>query len=36
MAKLAQLWGCIQKFPGWVDDKIYAYNNKHSLRSNTH
>jgi hypothetical protein len=26
---------CIQKFPDWVDNEIYAYNNKHSLRSNT-
>jgi hypothetical protein len=24
-----------QKFPDWVDNEIYAYNNKHSLRSNT-
>jgi hypothetical protein len=29
------LRGCIQKFPDWVDKEIYAYNNKHSLRSNT-
>jgi hypothetical protein len=27
--------GCIQKFPDWFDNEIYAYNNKHSLRSNT-
>jgi hypothetical protein len=27
--------GCIQKVPDWVDNEIYAYNNKHSLRSNT-
>jgi hypothetical protein len=27
--------GCIQKSPNWVSNKIYAYNNKHSLRSNT-
>jgi hypothetical protein len=27
--------GYIQKFPDWVDNEIYAYNNKHSLRSNT-
>jgi hypothetical protein len=27
-------WGCIQKFPDWVDNEIYAYNNKHSLRNN--
>jgi len=27
--------GCIQKFPDWVDNEIYAYNNKDSLRSNT-
>jgi hypothetical protein len=26
---------CIQNFPDWVDNEIYAYNNKHSLRSNT-
>jgi hypothetical protein len=26
---------CIQKFPDWVDNEIYAYNNKHLLRSNT-
>jgi hypothetical protein len=25
---------CNQKFPDWVDNEIYAYNNKHSLRSN--
>jgi hypothetical protein len=36
----ATLWepgvrGCIKKFPDWVDNEIYAYNNKHSLRSNT-
>jgi hypothetical protein len=29
------LWGYIQKFPNWVDNVIYAYNNKHLLRSNT-
>jgi len=22
---------CIQKFPDWVDNEIYAYNRKHSL-----
>jgi hypothetical protein len=27
--------GCIQKFPDWIDNEIYAYNNKQSLRSNT-
>jgi hypothetical protein len=27
--------GCTQKFPDWVDNEIYAYNNKHSLRSNS-
>jgi hypothetical protein len=27
--------GCIQKFPDWVDNEIYTYNSKHSLRSNT-
>jgi hypothetical protein len=26
--------GCIQKFPDWVDNELYAYNNKNSLRSN--
>jgi hypothetical protein len=26
--------GRIQKFPDWVDNEIYAYNNKYSLRSN--
>jgi hypothetical protein len=26
---------CIRRFPDWVDNEIYAYNNKHSLRSNT-
>jgi hypothetical protein len=31
----AALRMCIQKFPDWVDNEIYAYNNKHSLRSNT-
>jgi hypothetical protein len=31
---LQELRGCIQKFPDWVDNEIYAYNNKHSLRSN--
>jgi hypothetical protein len=25
---------CIQKFPDWADEAIYAYKNKHSLRSN--
>jgi hypothetical protein len=29
------LRGCIQKFADWVDSEIYAYNNKHLLRSNT-
>jgi hypothetical protein len=27
------IWGCIQKFPDWVNNEIN--NNKHSLRSNT-
>jgi hypothetical protein len=27
--------GCIQKFSDWVDNEIYAYKNKHSLRSRT-
>jgi hypothetical protein len=26
--------GCIQKFPNWVDNEIYTYNNKNSLTSN--
>jgi hypothetical protein len=30
-----QIRGYVQKFPDWVDNEIYAYNNKHSLRSNT-
>jgi hypothetical protein len=30
-----QVRGCIQKFPDWVDNEIYAYNNKHTLRGNT-
>jgi hypothetical protein len=30
----SHLRGCIHKFPDWVDNEIYAYNNKHSLRSN--
>jgi hypothetical protein len=29
-----EIRGGIQKFPDWVDNEIYAYNNKHSLRSN--
>jgi hypothetical protein len=27
--------GYIQKFPDWINNEIYAYNNKHSFRSNT-
>jgi hypothetical protein len=27
--------GCNQKFPDWVDNEMYADNNKHSSRSNT-
>jgi len=27
--------GWIQKFPDWVDNELYACNNKYSLRSNT-
>jgi hypothetical protein len=27
--------GCIQKFPDWVDNEIYAYLWYYSLRSNT-
>jgi hypothetical protein len=26
--------GCNQNFPDWVDNEIYTYNNKHSLRNN--
>jgi hypothetical protein len=33
--KVLNTGGCIQKFPDWVDNEIYAYNNTHSLRSNT-
>jgi hypothetical protein len=33
--KQINIRGCIQKFPDWVDNEIYAYNVKHSLRSNT-
>jgi hypothetical protein len=29
------IWGCIQNSADWVDNEIYAYKNKHSLRSNT-
>jgi hypothetical protein len=29
------LRGCIQKFSDWIGNEIYAYNNKHSLGSNT-
>jgi hypothetical protein len=29
------LRGCIQKFPDWIYEENYAYNNKYSLRSNT-
>jgi hypothetical protein len=32
------VWGCIQKFPDWVDNDTHNNNNnnnKHSLRSNT-
>jgi hypothetical protein len=32
---LTHLRGRIQKFTDWVDNEIDAYNNKHSLRSNT-
>jgi hypothetical protein len=27
--------GVSKSFAGWVDNEIYAYKNKHSLRSNT-
>jgi hypothetical protein len=29
------LQGCVQKFPDWVDNEMYPYNNKHSLINNT-
>jgi hypothetical protein len=34
MVEASFTW-CIQKFPDWVDNEIYAYKNKHSLRSDT-
>jgi hypothetical protein len=37
-ALVADIRGCIQKFPDWVDNEINNNdnnNNKHSLRSNT-
>jgi hypothetical protein len=30
---LQLLYRGVSKFPDWVNNKIYAYNNKHSLRS---
>jgi hypothetical protein len=33
-ARVTDVRRCIQKFPDWVDNEIYAYYNKHSLRSN--
>jgi hypothetical protein len=30
----SEIRGCNRKFPEWVDNEIYAYNNKHMLRSN--
>jgi hypothetical protein len=33
--KYVHIRECIQKFSDWFDNEIYAYNNKHSLRSNT-
>jgi hypothetical protein len=35
LAVATDLGESIQKFPDWVDNEIYAYKNKHSLRSNT-
>jgi hypothetical protein len=32
---IATIRACIQKFPDWVYNEIYAYKNNHSLRSNT-
>jgi hypothetical protein len=29
------LRGCIQTFPDWVDNEMYTYNNKYSLKNNT-
>jgi hypothetical protein len=34
-ARAIDVRGCIQKFPDWVEKEMYAYNSKHSLRSNT-
>jgi len=34
-AATSRMGGYIQKFPDWVYNEIYAYNNKHSLISNT-
>jgi hypothetical protein len=33
--KFQAMRGYHQTFPHWVDNEIYTYNNKHSLRSNT-
>jgi hypothetical protein len=35
MVEYIHIWGCIQKFPNWIYNEIYAHKNKHSLRSNT-
>jgi hypothetical protein len=32
---MLHIQGCIQKFPDWFDNEIYAYNNKPLLRNNT-
>jgi hypothetical protein len=32
---MAPIRGYNQKFPDWIDEEIYAYNNKHLLKSNT-
>jgi hypothetical protein len=37
LTNLEQTWcgGPARVYPDWVDNEIYAYKNKHSLRSNT-
>jgi hypothetical protein len=32
---IREIRGCIQKFSDWVDNEIYDYSSKHSLRGNT-
>jgi hypothetical protein len=33
-SQMGGIRGCIQKFPDWVCNEMYAYKNKHSLRCN--